>query len=269
MKLRPDFAIALSNLGNCFAKVRWSSPRSPISGAPSTRCAAAVACPSRFGAPQQGALSRALRMYQVRRSAWSLADRLRSADLQQHASEATHASPRLLHRRSPAARGAAGAWVPGLPRQHGQRTSGVARMLRGVRLRRRQPRWLRPRFAPHSEGRRRPRHFAPRPLPTCDPDWQRLHRVDEAIECYRVAIQRKPDHPHAYVNLGNALREKGLVREAVHCYVTACKCERGARRARGGRRSQPCPLTRILCDHAGQTEPRLRRGMEQPGGAAA
>jgi len=47
--------------------------------------------------------------------------------------------------------------------------------------------------------------------------------LDEAILCYRSALRLKPDHPHAYNNLGNALRAKGLVKEAIHCYVTAAR----------------------------------------------
>lgn len=47
--------------------------------------------------------------------------------------------------------------------------------------------------------------------------------LEEAINCYRTALGLKPDHPHAYNNLGNALKDKGLIKEAAHCYVTACK----------------------------------------------
>ena len=40
---------------------------------------------------------------------------------------------------------------------------------------------------------------------------------------YRTALHLKPDHPHAYSNLGNAMRDRGLVREAIHCNVTAAR----------------------------------------------
>jgi protein O-GlcNAc transferase len=68
------------------------------------------------------------------------------------------------------------------------------------------------------------------------------NRLDEAIESYRAALRLKPDHPHAYSNLGkhvrertavlysklwflpgNALKDKGFVKEAIHCYVTAIR----------------------------------------------
>jgi protein O-GlcNAc transferase len=38
-----------------------------------------------------------------------------------------------------------------------------------------------------------------------------------------MALQLKPDHPHAYNNMGNALKDKGLIKEAVHCYTTAIR----------------------------------------------
>ena len=38
----------------------------------------------------------------------------------------------------------------------------------------------------------------------------------EAIACYRTALRLKPDHPHAYSNLGTAMRDRGLIREAIH-----------------------------------------------------
>lgn len=39
-----------------------------------------------------------------------------------------------------------------------------------------------------------------------------------------MALQLKPDHPHAYNNMGNALKDKGMIKEAVHCYSTAIRC---------------------------------------------
>jgi protein O-GlcNAc transferase len=45
----------------------------------------------------------------------------------------------------------------------------------------------------------------------------------EAIACYRTALRLKPDHPHAYSNLGTAMRDRGLIREAIHCNVTAAR----------------------------------------------
>ena len=48
-----------------------------------------------------------------------------------------------------------------------------------------------------------------------------VSRLDEAINAYRSALHLKADHPHAYNNLGNAMIEKGYIKEAIHCYVTA------------------------------------------------
>jgi tetratricopeptide (TPR) repeat protein len=45
----------------------------------------------------------------------------------------------------------------------------------------------------------------------------------EAITCYRMALRLRPNHPHAYTNLGNAMRDRGLIREAIHCNVTAAR----------------------------------------------
>ena len=36
-------------------------------------------------------------------------------------------------------------------------------------------------------------------------------RLDEALHCYRTALQLKPDHPHGWNNLANALKDKGTV----------------------------------------------------------
>lgn len=32
--------------------------------------------------------------------------------------------------------------------------------------------------------------------------------LQEAINCYRTTLRLKPDHPHAYNNLGNAMKDK-------------------------------------------------------------
>ncbi|KAJ8598371.1 hypothetical protein CTAYLR_002971 [Chrysophaeum taylorii] len=53
-----------------------------------------------------------------------------------------------------------------------------------------------------------------------------LHReclAREAITSYRAALRLKPDHPHAYCNLGVAMRDRGMIREAIHCNVTAAR----------------------------------------------
>ena len=51
-----------------------------------------------------------------------------------------------------------------------------------------------------------------------------LRNPAESLNCYRAALQLKPDHPHAYNNMGNALKDKGMIKEAVQCYTTAIRC---------------------------------------------
>jgi protein O-GlcNAc transferase len=46
-------------------------------------------------------------------------------------------------------------------------------------------------------------------------------RLDEAIACYRRAIELKPELPEAHANLGAALKEQGRLDEAVGCYRRA------------------------------------------------
>ena len=46
------------------------------------------------------------------------------------------------------------------------------------------------------------------------------------IACERTCkliLQLSPDNLAAYNNLGNAMKDKGLVKEAIHCYVTAAR----------------------------------------------
>ena len=46
-------------------------------------------------------------------------------------------------------------------------------------------------------------------------------RVDEAVACYRTAIALRPDYPEAHNNLGIALQQQGLLDEAVACFREA------------------------------------------------
>ena len=46
-------------------------------------------------------------------------------------------------------------------------------------------------------------------------------KLDEAVACYRRALELKPDYAEAYNNLGNALRDQGKLDEAVACYRRA------------------------------------------------
>lgn len=57
----------------------------------------------------------------------------------------------------------------------------------------------------------------------CCPLLSQMKNPAESFHCYQMALAQKPDHPHAYNNMGNALKDKGLVKEAVQCYTTAIR----------------------------------------------
>ena len=65
-------------------------------------------------------------------------------------------------------------------------------------------------------------------------------KLDEAVACYRRALELKPDFAEAHNNLGVALQDQGQLDEAVACYRRAL-----------------------------ELKPRLRRGPQQPGQCAA
>ena len=46
-------------------------------------------------------------------------------------------------------------------------------------------------------------------------------KLDEAVACYRRALELKPDYAEAHNNLGNALKDQGKLEEAVACYRRA------------------------------------------------
>ena len=46
-------------------------------------------------------------------------------------------------------------------------------------------------------------------------------KLDEAVACYRRALELKPDYAEAHNNLGNALKEQGKLDEAIACYRRA------------------------------------------------
>lgn len=48
-------------------------------------------------------------------------------------------------------------------------------------------------------------------------------RRPRALQCYNATLRLKPDHPHAYNNLGNAMKDRGRITEAMRCYSMACK----------------------------------------------
>src|SRR5262249_23058725 len=52
---------------------------------------------------------------------------------------------------------------------------------------------------------------------------QEQGQLDEAVACYRTAIQLKPDYPDAHNNLGNVHRVQGRLAEAIDCYDRALR----------------------------------------------
>ena len=46
-------------------------------------------------------------------------------------------------------------------------------------------------------------------------------KLDEAVACYRRALELKPDFAEAHNNLGNALKDQGKLDEAIACYRRA------------------------------------------------
>ena len=52
---------------------------------------------------------------------------------------------------------------------------------------------------------------------------QQAGRLDEALACYRRAIERRPDFAQAHNNLGNVLRDQGRLAEAVAAFQTALR----------------------------------------------
>ena len=46
-------------------------------------------------------------------------------------------------------------------------------------------------------------------------------KLDEAVACYRRALELKPDFAEAHSNLGNALKDLGKLDKAVACYRRA------------------------------------------------
>ena len=46
-------------------------------------------------------------------------------------------------------------------------------------------------------------------------------KLDEAIACYRRALELKPDYAEAHNNLGNAFKNQGKLDEAIACYRRA------------------------------------------------
>ena len=51
--------------------------------------------------------------------------------------------------------------------------------------------------------------------------WQKLGKLDEAIEAYNKALSRKPDYPEAYFNMAITLKEQGRLEEAIKAYNKA------------------------------------------------
>ena len=60
--------------------------------------------------------------------------------------------------------------------------------------------------------------------------------MDEAVACYRRALELKPDSAEAHNNLGNAWKDQGELDEAIACYRRALELE-----------ARPCRRTRATC----------------------
>ena len=67
------------------------------------------------------------------------------------------------------------------------------------------------------------------------PDWAEAHanlgtalkeqgKLDEAVACYRRALELKPEYAEAHYFLGNALSEQGNQDEAIECHREAIAC---------------------------------------------
>jgi predicted O-linked N-acetylglucosamine transferase (SPINDLY family) len=51
--------------------------------------------------------------------------------------------------------------------------------------------------------------------------YRALHRIPEAVACYRRALELKPDYVEAHYNLGIAFKDQGNPEEAIACYRRA------------------------------------------------
>ena len=51
--------------------------------------------------------------------------------------------------------------------------------------------------------------------------YRALHRIPEAVACYRRALELQPDFAVAHYNLGNAFKDEGKLEEAVACWRRA------------------------------------------------
>ena len=58
-------------------------------------------------------------------------------------------------------------------------------------------------------------------------------KLDEAVACYRRALELKPDYAEAYNNLGNALKDQGKLEEAIACYRRALELKPDSAEAHG------------------------------------
>ncbi len=56
---------------------------------------------------------------------------------------------------------------------------------------------------------------------------RRFGRLDDAVACYRRALEKRPDYPLALSNLGMALKEQGNLQEAIACLVKALELKPG------------------------------------------
>ncbi len=69
------------------------------------------------------------------------------------------------------------------------------------------------------------RWSSPPDSPERTPTWACVKgqgKLDEAVACYRRAVELKPDFAEAHNNLGNAFKDQGELDEAAACYRRRC-----------------------------------------------
>ena len=95
-------------------------------------------------------------------------------------------------------------------------------------------------------------------------------KLDDAVACYRRALELKPDYAEAHNNLGNALKDQGKLDEAVACYRRALELKPDFAEAHSNlgdcveRTGESGRGGRLLPPGTG-TEAGLCRGTRQPG----
>ena len=93
---------------------------------------------------------------------------------------------------------------------------------------RQRPAWIRESWTRPSPATARPSNStrnAPRPTTTSATPCKAQGKLDEAIACYRKAIELDPKYAAAHNNLGIALKDQGKLDEAIACYRKAIELD--------------------------------------------